>query len=178
MDWSVVLALVGFFAACFAAATTGALFKPGEWYDRLDRPSWLPPDWAFPVAWSALYIMIAVAGWLVWRVDGFGAPLWLWWAQLALNALWSVLFFGVRRLGLAMAEAVLLWLSILGCILAFAPLSPTAAWLMAPYLAWVTFACVLNWSMWRRNPGPHPVITLAELKAPPRRYAARDQRAQ
>ena len=172
MDWSAVLALVGFLAACFAAAMTGALFKPGAWYDSLDRPSWLPPDWAFPVAWSVLYIMIAVAGWLVWRADGFGAPLWLWWLQLLLNAAWSVLFFGIRRLGLAMVEAVLLWLSILGCVIAFAPVSPTASWLMVPYLAWVSFACALNWSMWRRNPGPHPVITWAEVKAPPRGYPA------
>ncbi|MGG5810135.1 TspO/MBR family protein [Falsiroseomonas sp. CW058] len=171
MDWNAVFALVGFLGACFAAATTGALFKPGAWYDRLDRPSWLPPDWLFPVAWSVLYVMIAVAAWLVWRADGFGPPLWLWWLQLALNAAWSVLFFGIRRLGLAFAEAVALWASILGCILAFAPVSPAAAWLMVPYLAWVSFACVLNWSMWRRNPGPHPVITAAEIKAPQRRIA-------
>ncbi|WP_226381670.1 TspO/MBR family protein [Falsiroseomonas ponticola] len=170
MDWQSTFGLLGFFAACFAAACTGAVFKPGEWYDRLDRPNWLPPDWAFPVAWSLLYIMIAVAAWLVWRVEGFQLALGIWAVQLVLNALWSVLFFGVRRLGLALAEALALWASILACIVTFAPVSATAAWLMVPYLAWVTFACVLNWSMWRRNPGPHPVITMAEMKAPPRRY--------
>jgi benzodiazapine receptor len=170
MDWNAVFSLVAFFAVCFAAATTGALFKPGEWYDRLDRPSWLPPDWLFPVAWSVLYVMIAVAGWLVWRAEGFGLALGIWAAQLVFNALWSVLFFGIRRLGVALAGAVALWASILGCVITFAPVSATASWLMVPYLAWVSFACVLNWSMWRRNPGPHPIITMTEIKAPPRRY--------
>jgi tryptophan-rich sensory protein len=182
MDWSQIIALVGFFAACFAAATTGAVFKPGEWYEGLRKPSWNPPNWLFPIAWSALYIMIAVSGWLVWRQDGFGLPVWVWALQLVLNAGWSIVFFGIRRLGLAVAEAWLMWASILSCIILFAPISPAAAWLMVPYLLWVSFAIALNRAVWRLNPGPHPMITLAEMKQPSpsaaARAAARAQRAQ
>jgi tryptophan-rich sensory protein len=173
MDWIVVFSLVGFLIACFAAASTGAVFKPGDWYDRLDKPSWNPPDWLFPVAWSALFIMIGVAGWLVWRQAGFGLPLAFWVLQLLLNAVWSAVFFGLRRLGWAALEAGAMWGAILACVILFFPISPAAGWLMLPYLAWVSFAILLNTVIWRRNPGPHPVITWAELKAPSRAAAAR-----
>jgi len=177
MDWIAVFALVGCFAACFVAASTGGVFKPGVWYDNLSKPSWNPPNWLFPVAWLQLYIMIAFAGWLVWMQVGFGSPFWVWVAQLVLNSTWSVLFFGVRQLRWAFIESTILWSAILSCVLLFAPVSVAAAWLMVPYLAWVSFACLLNWKMWQLNPGPHPIITLAELKAPSGR-AARAQRAQ
>jgi tryptophan-rich sensory protein len=182
MDWIAIFGLVGCFAACFAAATTGAVFKPGLWYDGLAKPPWNPPNWLFPIAWSALYLMIGFAGWLVWRADGFGLPLAVWGLQLLFNAGWSVVFFGFRRLGWALFEAWLLWASILASIILFAPVSATAAWLMAPYLVWVSFAIVLNRAVWRRNPGPHPVITWEEAKAPSpsaqARAAARAERAQ
>jgi len=181
MDWTAILGLVGSFAACFAAASMGAVFKPGEWYKGLRKPSWNPPNWAFPLAWSALYLMIGTAGWLVWRADGFGLPLAFWGVQLFFNALWSIVFFGLRRLGWCLVEAWFLWSSILACVILFAPVSATAAWLMVPYLAWVSFAVALNRAIWRRNPGPHPVITWAELKAPSEisvaRAAARAERA-
>ena len=148
------LGLWGFIGACFVAALSGALFRPGRWYEGLKKPSWRPPNWLFAPAWTLLYAMIAIAGWLVWREHGFaGAPvaLALWALQLALNAAWSGLFFGLRRMDLALAELVALWLAIAATIAAFAPLQATAAWLMAPYLAWVTFAGVLNFAMWRLN---------------------------
>ncbi|GIX08528.1 TspO/MBR family protein [Elioraea sp.] len=149
------LAVLGLFLlACFAAATTGAVFRPGPWYDRLDKPSWTPPDWAFPVAWTLLYIAIGVAPWLVWRTAGFAGaalPLTVWAVQLALNAAWSWLFFGLRRMDLAFAEVVALWLSIALMIALFLPISVTAGLLMVPYLVWVSFAAVLNLAVWQRN---------------------------
>ncbi len=162
MDWIIILGAVGCLAACFAAASTGAIFTPGEWYRGLRKPSWNPPDWLFPVAWSILYLMIATAGWLVWRVEGIGTALVVWGVQLVLNAAWSMIFFGIRWLGMALAEAVLLWASILACIILFWPVSQLAAWLMVPYLVWVSFAVVLNATIWRLNPGPHPVMKWAE----------------
>ena len=154
MDLHSTLGLLGFFAACFAAASSGAIFKPGDWYEGLAKPPWRPPNWLFAPAWTVLYAMIAVAGWLVWRRAGFagaGTALAIYGVQLLFNAAWSGLFFGLRRPDLAFAELVLLWLSILATILAFAPIDATAAWLMAPYLAWVSFAGALNWSIWQRN---------------------------
>lgn len=156
MDITVTLGLVGFLACCFAAASTGAVFKPGPWYAALAKPSWNPPDWLFPIAWAALYTMMAFAAWLVWREVGFagaGLALGLWFLQLALNAAWSWLFFGLKRMDLAFAELCALWLAIAATILAFAPISATAAWLMAPYLVWVSFAGVLNATLWRLNRG-------------------------
>jgi len=173
MDIAATFMLVAFLGACFAAATTGALFKPGDWYDRLTKPVWNPPNWLFPIAWAALYMMMAFAAWLVWRAEGFGWALAAWGLQLVLNAIWSVLFFGIRRLGVALAEAVALWFAILACVLLFAPVSTLAAALMLPYLAWVSFAVVLNLTMWRLNPGPHPWITMAEIKQPPGRARRR-----
>jgi benzodiazapine receptor len=149
------LAVLGaFLLACFAAATTGAVFRPGPWYDRLDKPSWTPPDWLFPVAWTLLYIAIGVAPWLVWREAGFAGaalPLAVWAVQLLLNAAWSWLFFGIRRMDLAFAEVVALWLSIALMIALFLPISATAGLLMIPYLVWVSFAAALNLAVWQRN---------------------------
>jgi tryptophan-rich sensory protein len=156
MDRTEIIGLVGFFLACFAAATTGAFFQPGPWYERLAKPWWRPPNWLFPPAWSLLYCTIAVSGWLVWRAAGpAGAPvaLGVYAAQLTLNAGWSALFFGLRRPDLAFGEVVLLWLSILATILVFYPIHHGAAWLLVPYLCWVTFAACLNFAIWRMNAG-------------------------
>jgi len=155
MAWTDLLALVGFFAVCTLTASTGARFKPGAWYDGLRKPSWVPPKWAFPVVWTLLFIMMAVSGWMVWRQVGFaagGVAFGLFLLQLALNAGWSALFFGLRRMDLALIEVVALWAAIAATIAAFAPLDATAAWLLAPYLLWVTIAAALNLSMVRLNP--------------------------
>jgi tryptophan-rich sensory protein len=151
LDWG----LLGFVAACTLAASSGAIFQPGGWYRNLNKPSWNPPDWLFPIAWTLLYAMIAVAGWLVWRTAGFGgagAALAVYFLQLVLNAGWSALFFGLRRPDWAFYEVIALWASILGCVVLFWPIHAGAAWLMVPYLLWVTFAAVLNAEIWRRNP--------------------------
>src|SRR5512137_502575 len=146
-----LLALAGWLLVCFAAATMGGLFMPGEWYASLKKPSWNPPGWVFGPVWTALYSMMAVAAWLVWRQGGWGKqrkPLLLFLAQLALNALWTPLFFGWHRPGVAFAEIVLLWLAIATTLAAFRPVSRAAAWLLVPYLAWVSFAAALNFTLW------------------------------
>jgi benzodiazapine receptor len=149
------LALAGWMLLCFTAASMGAFFMPGEWYAALHKPSWNPPGWIFGPAWTALYTMMAVAAWLVWRRGGWGeqrGPLLIFLTQLALNALWTPLFFGLHRPALAFAEIVLLWLAIAATLAAFRPVSRAAALLLVPYLAWVSFAAALNFALWRLNP--------------------------
>lgn len=150
-----LLGLACWLALCFAAASLGAFFPPGEWYGALKKPAWNPPGWVFGPVWSALYAMMGVAAWLVWRQGGWGGqrrPLLFFLAQLGLNALWTPLFFGLHRPGVAFVEIVLLWLAIAATLVAFLPVSRVAAWLLAPYLAWVGFATVLNFTLWRLNP--------------------------
>jgi tryptophan-rich sensory protein len=125
------------------------------WYVTLEKPSWNPPNWIFGPVWTCLYIAMAIAAWLVWRKEGIAgarAQLLLFAGQLILNAAWSFLFFGLRNPGLALVDIVLLWLSILATLLAFAKVSGWAAALFLPYLAWVSFATALNWALWRMNP--------------------------
>jgi len=148
------LGLVAWLALSFGAAATGALFAPGEWYASLRKPSWNPPGWVFGPVWTALYVAMAVAAWRVWLQDGSPArrrALRAFLAQLGLNALWTPLFFGLHRPGVAFAEIVLLWLAIAWTIAAFRLVHRAAAWLLAPYLAWVTFAAALNFTLWRLN---------------------------
>lgn len=137
--------------AVIAVASTGAIFKPGPWYETLAKPTWTPPDWAFPVVWSILYLFIAIAGWLVWREAGWSLPIAIWLAQLLLNGAWSWLFFGLRRMDLAFVDVTLLWLAIATFIVIAWPLSTTAALLFLPYLVWVSIAAALNLTVWRMN---------------------------
>jgi translocator protein len=149
-----VLALGGWLVLCFGAAALGGLFMPGEWYAALNKPSWNPPGWVFGPVWTALYAMMAVAAWLVWRHGGWAMqhrPLRVFLVQLALNAAWTPLFFGLHWPGAAFAEIILLWLAIGATIAAFWPVNRAAACLLAPYLAWVSFASVLNFTLWRLN---------------------------
>ena len=118
------------------------------------RP-WNPPGWIFGPVWTALYAMMAVAAWLVWRHGGFASqrcPLGLFLVQLALNAVWTPLFFGLHSPGLAFAEIVLLWLAIVATLTAFGRVNRAAGWLLVPYLVWVSFAAILNFTLWRLNP--------------------------
>lgn len=138
--------------AVFLTACSGAVFKPGEWYLSLKKPSWTPPGWAFPVVWTILYIMIAYSGWLIWQAGGFGFVFALWVSQLVLNAAWSWLFFGRKRMDQAMIDVSFMWLIIVAYITAAAPISQMAAMLFAPYLIWVTIAAALNLKVWQMNP--------------------------
>lgn len=146
------LALAGFVAAVLAAASTGVLFRPGAWYLTLRKPGWTPRPWMFPAVWTPLYIMMALSGWLAWREVGLLHPAFAAYGlQLLLNAAWSPLMFGLHRPDLALADILVLWVAILVTILAFVPLSAAAAWLLVPYIAWVTVAAVLNATVWRLN---------------------------
>jgi tryptophan-rich sensory protein len=146
--------LLGWVTLSFSATLMGALFGPDEWYEALNKPPWNPPNWVFGPVWTALYTMMAVAAWLVWQPGGFArqrrALTWFL-TQLALNAMWTPLFFGLQRPGIALVEIVLLWGAIVMTALAFQRVSRVAAWLLMPYLAWVSFAAVLNFSLWRLN---------------------------
>lgn len=149
---SSTLALLAFLLVAFAAASSGAVFRPGAWYQTIRKPHWTPPNWVFPTVWTVLYIAMAVAGWLVWRKVGLAAlPFAFYAAQLVFNAAWSALFFGLKRPDVAFADLVLLWLSIAGTLVIFATIDGLAAVLFVPYLAWVSVAGALNLSIWRHN---------------------------
>jgi tryptophan-rich sensory protein len=153
------LALVGFLVLCFAVAGLGGLAtgrSAGTWYPTLTKPTWTPPAWVFGPVWTALYLMMAVAAWLVWRkagVAGARTALGLFGVQLALNAAWSWLFFGLRLPGAAFAELVVLWAAIVATVVAFWRTCPLAGALLLPYLAWCSFAAALNFALWRLNVG-------------------------
>jgi benzodiazapine receptor len=149
--------LIALLAACLGVGALGALATAqsvGSWYQTLAKPSFNPPDRVFAPVWTALYVLMAMAAWLVWRRAGWREArpaLALFALQLALNLAWSFLFFGARWIGGALVEIALLWLAIAATIAAFRRHSAWAAWLMLPYLAWVSFASLLNWSLWRLN---------------------------
>jgi translocator protein len=126
----------------------------GGWYGTLDKPFFTPPASLFGPVWTVLYLSMAVSAWLVWRREGFSgaqAAMALFSAQLVLNLLWSVIFFGLEAPGLALVEIVALWTAILLTILAFSKISRPAGWLLVPYLAWVSFATALNAGIWWLN---------------------------
>jgi translocator protein len=129
----------------------GYLTAPGEWYAQLAKPAFNPPAWVFGPAWTTLYILIAVAGWRVWRRDRGGWAMTLWWVQLGLNFAWSPVFFAAHQIGLALVIVVALLAVILAFMAAAWRRVPVAAWLFAPYAAWVAFASVLNASIWSLN---------------------------
>lgn len=145
------LALIALVLACHAAGGLGALATDAAWYRELARPSWAPPGWVFGPVWLTLYTMMGVAAWRVWRTpSGPARSRALGWfaAQLALNAAWTPVFFGLRSLGGGLAVIGLLVVAIAGTIRAFRVVAPRAAWLLAPYLAWVLFATALNAALW------------------------------
>jgi benzodiazapine receptor len=146
------LALAGFVLITFCAPLLSVGFMPGTWYAALMKPAWNPPSWIFGPAWTLLYTLMAVAAWLVWKRVGFSRPLAFYFVQLALNAAWTPIFFGAHQLGWALVEIILLWVMISLTLLSFRRVTPTAGWLFVPYLAWVSFATVLNFTLWRLNP--------------------------
>ena len=141
-----------FLAACFAAGSTGGLFPPGPWYERLKKPSWTPPNWLFPVAWTTLYLCMAGAGARAAISPDNGLAMALWSLQIALNGLWTPVFFGLRKMRLALAVLAGLWLSVAASIVALWMVDWVAGLLFVPYLVWVTVAGALNLSVIRLNP--------------------------
>ena len=143
---------------CFGVGAFGGMATSTgmeSWYAALTKPAWNPPGWVFGPVWSALYLAMAVAAWLVFRKAGSlsaaAVPLGVFAIQLGLNALWSFVFFAWERPGWAFVEIVVLWVAILATMLVFFPRSAIAGWLLSPYLAWVSFAAFLNWTIWRLN---------------------------
>jgi len=137
----------------FGAAYVGSRFPVDEWYAALSKPSWNPPNWLFGPVWSVLYLLMAISVWLVWREKGIGTilPLSIFLLQLILNAAWSWLFFGLHKPLWAFAEIIALWLAILANIILFWRINTISGALLVPYFAWVTFAAVLNYTLWRLN---------------------------
>ena len=149
--------LVGWLVASFIAAAIGAAasIQAGAFYARLVRPDWAPPANVFGPVWTVLYILMGLAAWLVWREGGFRArrlALSLFLVQLAVNALWSWLFFGWHLGALAFADIVLLWGLLVATLVAFWRVRPVAGALLVPYLLWVSFATALSYSVWQHNP--------------------------
>jgi len=143
-------------ALCLGVGLLGAIATRqslSDWYPALRKPEWNPPSWLFGPVWSILYVSMAVSAWIVWRIRGPGGRLALsfFGLQLALNAVWSPLFFGFRSPALALVDIVFLWLAIVATIIAFRRSSRPAAFMMLPYLAWVSFAASLNFEIWKLN---------------------------
>ncbi|MFM2169607.1 MAG: hypothetical protein RIS79_3978 [Verrucomicrobiota bacterium] len=135
----------------FLAPLAGAFTPPGAWYQTLNKPSWNPPNEIFGPVWTLLYLGMAVAAWLVWKRGGQGQALRLYVVQLALNAAWTPVFFGAHQLGAAFIVIVCMWFAIFLTLRAFWAVSQPAGLLLVPYLAWVSFASVLNFTLWRLN---------------------------
>jgi benzodiazapine receptor len=153
---SQLLGLLGWLAAAFAAGAVGAIASvdAAAFYAQLSKPTWAPPAWVFAPVWTALYALMGVAAWLVWRSPGLkAAPLSLFSVQLAANALWSWLFFAWHRGALAAVEVLVLLALIVATVAAFWRISRLAALLLVPYVLWVGFASALTWAVWRSNPG-------------------------
>jgi tryptophan-rich sensory protein len=152
--------ILGSILICQAAGALGAVFTVRAiptWYAGLKRPSFNPPNWVFGPVWTLLYTLMGIALYRVWQLDpattGRAWALTWFFIQLALNALWTPLFFGLRALWLAFMELLLMWAAIALTAFLFYPLDPATAWLLAPYLAWVSFAGLLNYAYARLNPG-------------------------
>ncbi|MCC7144865.1 MAG: tryptophan-rich sensory protein [Phycisphaeraceae bacterium] len=148
------LMLGAFLMVTFAAAAVGARFMPGSWYEGLDKPWFTPPGWVFGPVWTVLYVSMAVAAWLAWRKAGWSGaavPLALFGVQLILNAAWTWLFFGLQRPELALIDVGLLWVAIRAMVVTVWPIQPWAGSLWLVYLAWTSFASVLNAGVWWLN---------------------------
>jgi benzodiazapine receptor len=152
-----ILGLVGWLVVSFAASAVGAVasIQAKSFYSQLAQPDWAPPSQVFGPVWTVLYALMGIAAWLVWRPGGFRTnrqALTLFLVQLALNALWSWLFFAWHRGALALADILVLWLLIVATLVSFWRVRPLAGALLIPYLAWVSFASALNYSVWQLNP--------------------------
>lgn len=151
------LALLLAVAACEVAGASGAVFTSmglGEWYPSLAKPALTPPDRVFGPVWTALFASIGVAAWLVWRrhdEPGAGAAAGLFVLQFVLNVSWSAAFFGARSPAAGLVVISLLWMAVAATAAAFHRVDRRAAYLMLPYLTWVTFAAYLNYAIWRLN---------------------------
>lgn len=145
-------ALAAFVALALGGGTAiGTLTGPDGWYAALAKPSYNPPNWLFAPVWSTLYVMIGIAGWLVWSCDRKSSAMMLWWTQLVLNFMWSPTFFALHHIGLAMVIVALLLAAVWAFVAVTARRVPRAALLFVPYGLWVAFATTLNAGLWILN---------------------------
>jgi translocator protein len=149
--WLVLAALIALCLGVGAVAGFATSQSIDTWYVTLVKPSWTPPNWLFGPAWTVLYIMMAIAAWLVWKMGDAKHALKIWAGQLALNFSWSFLFFGAQSPGLGLINIIAMWLAIAATIFAFAFKSRLAAFLMVPYLCWVSYATALNIAIYTLN---------------------------
>lgn len=145
------MTFIFFLIACGAAASTGIFFKPGEWYASLTKPSFTPPDWMFPVAWSIIYLLLAWAGYRLTLIPDAQPVLALWAAQIALNTLWTPVFFGAHRIFAAMLILLLLWLVAVAMLVLAMRLDVITGLILFPYVVWLCVAAALNFSILRHN---------------------------
>ena len=144
--------LIVFLLLTGATAAIGSQFTPGEWYAELDKPFFNPPNWIFAPVWSALYVMMAIAAWRIWRQGGLNMAITLWTIQLILNGLWSWIFFGLHSIEVALIDIIILVVVVTMVTLTFFRRDRLAGYLMVPYLVWIAFASLLNFSLWILNP--------------------------
>lgn len=140
-----------FLIACGAAASTGIMFKPGQWYEELKKPSFTPPKWLFPVAWTIIYLLLAWAGYRLSLMPGSQVVLALWAAQIALNTLWTPVFFGAHHIFAGMVIITLLWLVVATMVVLALRLDLITGLILFPYLIWLCVAAALNFSILRNN---------------------------
>ena len=153
------LVLIAFILVCLAAGGIGGIATAENvsgWYRTIEKPSWNPPGWLFGPVWTSLYLMMAIAAWLVWKDQNSLPPrkrtaLILFGIQLALNSLWSFVFFEWHQLGWSLVEILVLWIAIVATLLSFFRIRKAAGWLLVPYLAWVSFASFLTYTIWTLN---------------------------
>jgi benzodiazapine receptor len=152
-----ILKLIASVVISQAAGAIGSLFTVQNiptWYAGLNKPSFNPPNYLFGPVWITLYFMMGIAFFLVWKNSGkfdIKVPTILFITQLVLNALWSIIFFGMKNPMFGFFEIIILWVFIVFCVIKFYSVSKIAAWLMLPYLLWVSFASVLNFKIWMLN---------------------------
>lgn len=141
--------IVGFTSGFFTAGNVSG------WYQTIQKPSWNPPSWIFGPVWTTLYILMGISLFLVWRSDAAESvkrtAIILFAAQLVFNFFWSLIFFKMHQPGWAFAEILVMWVLILLTIFSFGKISSLAAWLLVPYISWVSFASILNYTIWRLN---------------------------
>jgi len=154
---NIVKAIIAIAIPLMVGATSGFFTVTGveSWYQTIQKPSWNPPNWIFGPVWTTLYVMMGIALFLVWKEDTSEElkkiALALFAVQLTLNFFWSFIFFNQQQPGWALVEIIAMWFFILLTIFAFAQVNKTAAWLLVPYISWVSFAAILNFTIWQLN---------------------------
>jgi tryptophan-rich sensory protein len=151
-----------FLFATFGAAATGAMFPTGDWYKTLNKPTWVPPNWVFPVAWTSIYLLISFAGARVAGIEGSQMALAFWALQIAFNTLWTPVFFGLRALKKSLPIMACLWIAVLGCLVTHFQIDFWAGMAFVPYMVWVTVAAALNFKVVQLNPDQQP-LNIAEI---------------